>query len=166
MKLPLVTIYTDGSANNSTDKKGGWACVVSCGNHILELWGAEINTTNNRMEMLAAIRGLEALKSPCRVELYTDSQYVQNGINDWRHKWAQNKWKRKPPKEARKLGVTGLVHIPNHDLWKKMHKLCCYHKVSVEWVKGHAGNELNELCDVLAGNANKNQESGSKRSKI
>jgi len=134
-----VTIYTDGSCIGNPGP-GGYGVVLMYGDHRKELSGGYRHTTNNRMEITAAIRGLAALKEPCEVELFTDSEYVVNAIEKgWARSWRANGWHRKNRKMAE-----------NRDLWEELLKLCDRHKVHFEWVRGHAGDVENERCDKLA----------------
>lgn len=133
-----VTIYTDGACKGNPGP-GGWGALLVLGNREKELFGGEPATTNNRMEMTAVIRALETLKRECEVDLYTDSQYVKNGIQSWIHGWKKNGWKtsdRKPVKNA--------------DLWHEIDALAARHKVRWHWVKGHAEHPGNERADALA----------------
>jgi len=133
-----VTIYTDGACSGNPGP-GGWAAVLKYGNTRRELSGGEPNTTNNRMELLAVIYGLEALKEPCRVTLRTDSQYIARAINEkWITAWRGMGWKRKDGE------------LKNADLWQRLDKLLIVHSVEFEWVKGHSDNEENKRCDELA----------------
>ena len=134
-----VIIYTDGACRNNPGP-GGYGVVLLYGEHRKELSGGVQRTTNNRMEMLAAIVGLEALKEPCQVALYSDSQYVVNAISKgWAKRWQKNNWMRN--KEEKAL---------NPDLWERLLGLCDRHQVTFHWVRGHAGNVENERCDQLA----------------
>ena len=134
-----VTIYTDGSCRKNPGS-GGYGVVLLYGEHRKELSGGFQCTTNNRMEILAAIVGLEALKEPCQVALYSDSQYVVNAISKgWAKRWQSNNWMRN--KEDNAL---------NPDLWERLLRLCDRHRVTFHWVRGHAGNVENERCDQLA----------------
>jgi ribonuclease HI len=134
-----VTIYTDGSCRKNPGS-GGYGVVLLYGDHRKELSGGFQCTTNNRMEILAAIVGLEALKEPCQVALYSDSQYVVNAISKgWAKRWQSNNWMRN--KEDKAL---------NPDLWERLLRLCDRHRVTFHWVRGHAGNVENERCDQLA----------------
>jgi len=134
-----VTIYTDGSCRKNPGS-GGYGVVLLYGDHRKELSGGFQCTTNNRMEILAAIVGLEALKEPCQVALYSDSQYVVNAISKgWAKRWQSNNWMRN--KEDNAL---------NPDLWERLLRLCDRHRVTFHWVRGHAGNVENERCDQLA----------------
>ena len=136
---PEVTIYTDGACIGNPGP-GGYGVVLLHGNQRRELSGGRRLTTNNRMEILAAIEGLEALKQPSSVTLYSDSQYVVNAMEKrWAEKWRKNGWMR--TKQDRAI---------NPDLWQKLLELCQAHRVKFRWVKGHAGHPLNERCDQLA----------------
>lgn len=136
-----VRIYTDGGCRGNPGI-GGWGAVLLWGDHRKELQGFEKETTNNRMELTAAIKGLEALKSDVQVELYTDSQYVRQGITQWIHGWKKNGWKtanRKP--------------VKNQDLWQELDSLILKQTINWHWVKGHSGDPMNELADKLANEA-------------
>ena len=133
-----VTIYTDGACSGNPGP-GGWGAVLTCAGVERELSGGEAQTTNNRMEMMAAIEGLRALKEPCTVEIYTDSQYVKNGITQWIIGWQKNGWK-----NAQKQPVK------NADLWQELLKETARHTVSWHWVRGHDGDPGNERADTLA----------------
>lgn len=134
-----VIIHTDGACKGNPGP-GGWGAVLQAGGgHEKELWGGEPNTTNNRMELMAAIMALEALKRPCKVELHTDSKYVMQGITEWMRGWKARGWltaEKKPVKNA--------------DLWQRLDAARARHDVKWRWVKGHAGHELNERADQLA----------------
>ena len=134
-----VIIHTDGACKGNPGP-GGWGAVLQAGGgHEKELWGGEANTTNNRMELMAAIMALEALKRPCKVELHTDSKYVMQGITEWMRGWKARGWitaDKKPVKNA--------------DLWQRLDAARLRHDVKWRWVKGHAGHELNERADQLA----------------
>jgi ribonuclease HI len=133
-----VVIFTDGACSGNPGP-GGWGAILSIGAHRKEIQGGETATTNNRMELLAAIKALESLKRPCEVELYTDSGYVRNGITSWLAGWKRNGWKtadRKP--------------VKNVELWQKLEEVASLHKINWHWVKGHAGHEMNERADELA----------------
>ena len=136
-----VTIYTDGACSGNPGP-GGWGAVLLSGEHRKEISGGEAQTTNNRMELTAAIEALRALKSPSQVDLYTDSTYVKKGITEWIQNWKKNGWKRR---SGRKL-----LPVKNADLWRELDSLVAKHDVSFHWVEGHAGNEENERCDELA----------------
>ena len=139
--LPLVEIATDGACKGNPGP-GGWGAVIRSGVHEKELSGGEPLTTNNRMELTAAIRALEALNKPCHVLLSTDSRYVMDGLTKWIHGWRRNGWKtadRKPVKNA--------------DLWQELLAAAARHRVEWKWVKGHAGHPDNERADRLASEA-------------
>ena len=133
-----VVIHTDGACRGNPGP-GGWGAVLEAGQHRRTLHGGEADTTNNRMELLAAIRALEALKRPCRVELYTDSRYLQDGIRQWLPQWKQRGWK-----------TAGRKPVKNVDLWQQLDALVNRHEVSWHWVRGHSGHPANELADQLA----------------
>ncbi|MBP3627537.1 MAG: ribonuclease HI [Clostridia bacterium] len=134
-----IEIFTDGACSGNPGP-GGWGVVLRYGNHEKELCGGEKNTTNNRMELTAAIMGLSALKEPCRVKLTTDSKYVADGIDKgWAKSWQANGWRKADKKPAL-----------NPDLWEKLLALLDIHDVEIQWVKGHAGHPENERCDRLA----------------
>ena len=137
---PKVIIYTDGGASPNPGR-GGWAAILHSPEHNAEreIYGAEDDTTNNRMELTAAIRALEALKTPCDVEIFTDSAYLQNAFVK---RWLQN-WKRKGWKTSQGGDVL------NRDLWERLDELTNIHNVSWNWVKGHSDNERNNRCDEL-----------------
>ncbi|MCR5689550.1 MAG: ribonuclease HI [Clostridiales bacterium] len=138
MKKKKVRIYTDGACSGNPGP-GGWGAILIYGRVKKEMSGGEEQTTNNRMELTAVITALEALKEPCAVELYTDSQYVANAINqNWLESWKNRGWKRK--------GGEG----KNPDLWKRLSELLEIHDVQFIWVKGHAENEFNNRCDEMA----------------
>ncbi|NJK37787.1 MAG: ribonuclease HI [Oscillatoriales cyanobacterium RM2_1_1] len=144
MPLKQVTIYTDGACSGNPGT-GGYGAVLIYGSHRKEISGGFRRTTNNRMEIMGAIAGLELLNSACTVTLYTDSQYLVNAImKGWAKRWRTNGWKRNP-KEAAK----------NPDLWQRLLDLCDKHDVKFVWVRGHAGNIENETCDRLAVQATK-----------
>lgn len=138
MEKPQVIIYTDGSCSPNPGR-GGWGAVLCFREAEKELWGREDNTTNNRMELMGAIRALASLKKSCCVDLYTDSTYVRNGITQWIHTWRNNNWKTASRKE-----------VKNADLWKELQTFMSIHDVKWHWVKAHAGNPLNERVDALA----------------
>lgn len=139
MKLTHVDIYTDGACSGNPGP-GGWGVLLRSGEHEKQMSGGEKETTNNRMELTAAIEGLSALKRKCEVSLYTDSQYVANGITKgWAKSWRAKGWVKSDKKPAL-----------NSDLWTILLDLLDEHEVTVIWVKGHAGHPENELCDRLA----------------
>ena len=134
-----VIIHTDGACKGNPGP-GGWGAVLQAGGgHKKELWGGEGNTTNNRMELMAAIMALEALKRPCKVELHTDSKYVMQGITEWMRGWKARGWLTADKKP-----------VKNADLWQRLDAARLRHDVKWRWVKGHAGHELNERADQLA----------------
>lgn len=139
--MTSVTLYTDGGCRGNPGP-GGWGAVLIFGDHQKELKGSEAETTNNRMELLAAIEGLDALKRSISVDLYTDSKYVQQGITQWIHNWKRNGWKTASKKP-----------VKNQDLWQRLDSLMQTHEVKWHWVKGHAGHKYNELADQLANQA-------------
>jgi ribonuclease HI len=133
-----VEIWTDGACSGNPGP-GGWGAILLFGEHHKELSGAEPDTTNNRMELQAAIGALTALKRPCRVMLHTDSQYVKGGITSWIFGWKRNGWKTADKKP-----------VKNMDLWQALDEAIQRHEIEWRWVKGHAGNKLNERADELA----------------
>lgn len=135
---PKVVIYTDGACRGNPGP-GGWGAVLLFGGHEKELCGGDLATTNNRMELMAAIQALEALTKPCKVELHTDSQYVRNGITEWVPNWKARGWK-----------TAAKQPVKNDDLWKRLDQARTRHDVDWRWVKGHSGHELNERADELA----------------
>ena len=136
--MKKVTIYTDGACSGNPGP-GGWGAILMYGGVEKEISGGEVSTTNNRMELISVITALEALKEPCEVGLYTDSQYVANAINlGWLDSWRRMGWKRKGGE------------VKNPDLWIRLVPLIEKHKVNFIWVKGHAENEYNNRCDELA----------------
>ena len=135
---PQVVIYSDGACSGNPGP-GGWGAVMISGEHVRDICGGEPATTNNRMELMAAIQALEALKKPCKVELHTDSTYVMKGISEWIHGWKKRGWltaDRKP--------------VKNDDLWRRLDVARGKHDVTWNWGKGHAGHPLNERADALA----------------
>ncbi len=135
---PQVTIYTDGACAGNPGP-GGWGAVLMSGSHRKELSGGEAATTNNRMELMAAITALEALKKPSRVDLHTDSEYVKNGIGTWIHGWKRNGWR-----------TSTKQPVKNAELWQRLDAARGLHEVHWHWVKGHAGHTENERADELA----------------
>lgn len=133
-----VKIYTDGACSGNPGP-GGWGALLRYGDHEKELSGGEPETTNNRMELMAAIMALEALKKRCKVDLYTDSVYVRDGITKWLEGWKAKGWRTANKKE-----------VKNQDLWKRLDEAVSKHDVSFHWVKGHAGHPENERADALA----------------
>ena len=136
-----VTLYTDGACRGNPGP-GGWGVHLRYGDTTKNLYGFEAETTNNRMEMTAAIEGLKALKRPCDIDLNTDSKYVMQGIKEWLDGWKKNGWKT----AARKA-------VKNEDLWKQLDKEVARHRIHWIWIKGHSGNHGNELADQLANRA-------------
>jgi ribonuclease HI len=135
---PSVVIYTDGACSGNPGP-GGWGAILMSGEHRKELSGGEAQTTNNRMELLAAISALEALKGPSQVDLHTDSKYVQDGIGKWIHGWKKNGWRTADKKP-----------VKNAELWQRLDAARQRHQVEWHWVKGHAGHDENERADELA----------------
>lgn len=133
-----VEIYTDGACSGNPGP-GGWGVVLRYGGHEKELFGGEANTTNNRMELMAAIMGLELLTRPCVVRLTTDSQYVRKGITEWLAGWKRNNWK-----------TASKAPVKNVELWQRLEKAAETHQVQWCWVKGHSGHPDNEKADELA----------------
>ncbi len=139
MSLKTVYLYTDGACSGNPGP-GGWGALLRFGEKEKSLSGGESDTTNNRMELTAVIKGLEALNQPCYVHLYTDSKYVADGIGKgWAASWQKNGWRKADKKPAL-----------NPDLWEKLLSLCEVHTLDIHWLKGHAGHPENELCDKMA----------------
>jgi len=139
--MKQVEIHTDGACLGNPGP-GGWAALLRYHDSERELTGAEPETTNNRMELAAAINALEALLEPCQVVLYTDSQYVQKGISEWLAGWKRKGWR-----------TAGGTAVKNADLWQRLERACHTHRIEWRWVRGHSGNVDNERVDVLARNA-------------
>jgi ribonuclease HI len=133
-----IKLITDGACKGNPGR-GGWACILRYNEHKRELWGCEAHTTNNRMELTAAIEGLKALKEPCEVVVVTDSEYLKNGITTWIHNWKRRNWTTSEKKP-----------VVNQDLWQELDDLVSRHKTTWEWTKGHAVHEDNNRCDELA----------------
>ncbi len=133
-----VELFTDGACKGNPGP-GGWGALLRYGDKEKELWGGEPETTNNRMELLAVIRGLEALNRPARVRVTTDSQYVKNGITQWIHNWKRNGWKTAAKKP-----------VKNADLWQRLDEATRRHEIEWQWVRGHTGHPENERADALA----------------
>ena len=133
-----VEIFTDGACSGNPGP-GGWGAVLQYNGHIKGLCGGAADTTNNRMELTAAIEALNALKTPCHVALYTDSQYVKGGITGWMHNWKRNGWRTADKKP-----------VKNVDLWQALDAAIARHDVEWHWVKGHNGDEMNERADQMA----------------
>jgi ribonuclease HI len=137
MAIP-VEIFTDGACQGNPGP-GGWGAVLCYGSHEKELYGGEMHTTNNRMELMAVIQALAALQRPCQVHITVDSKYVQDGVQKWLAKWKQNGW------------LTQSRHaVKNQDLWQQLDELLVHHQISWSWVKGHSGHVGNERADQLA----------------
>ncbi|MGI8841599.1 MAG: ribonuclease HI [Caulobacteraceae bacterium] len=135
---PGVVIFTDGACRGNPGP-GGWGALLMSEGRERELWGGAAATTNNRMELTAAIEALDALKRPCRVELHTDSQYVRNGIAQWLAAWKARGWR-----------TAAKAAVKNEDLWRRLDAARARHEVDWRWVKGHAGHAHNERADALA----------------
>ena len=135
---PQVVIHTDGACSGNPGP-GGWGAVLHFKDQEKELWGGELQTTNNRMELMAAIAALEALKRPCKVELHTDSQYLRTGITEWLAGWKARGWR-----------TAAKAPVKNEDLWRRLDEARLRHQVDWRWVKGHAGHPMNERADGLA----------------
>ena len=138
MTLPTVEIFTDGACRGNPGP-GGWAALLRTGDREREVSGGEALTTNNRMELRAAIEALNALKKPCRVELHTDSNYVRDGITKWIHGWQRNGWRTADKKP-----------VKNAELWEQLLEAAVRHDVRWHWVKGHSGHPENDRVDALA----------------
>ena len=136
--MKSIEIHTDGACLGNPGP-GGWAALLRFGSRERELVGGEPLTTNNRMELMAAIAGLEALTEPCEVALHTDSRYVQQGIGEWMPNWVRRGWK-----------TAGGDPVKNRDLWERLHAATLRHKIDWRWVKGHSGDPDNERVDELA----------------
>ena len=137
-----IVIYTDGACSGNPGP-GGWGAVLHWNGQIKEISGGDVRTTNNRMELTAAIKALQVLKGNREVNLFTDSEYVRNGITNWIVNWKRNNWKRGRGGES----------VKNVDLWRELDRLNSLHKVEWHWVKGHSGDEWNERADQLARDA-------------
>lgn len=142
--MATVTIYTDGACSGNPGP-GGWGAILISGSLRKEISGGDRDTTNNRMELMAAISALRELKIQSDVELYTDSKYVKQGISEWITTWKTNGWKRRSGKK--------LLPVKNEDLWRELDALNARHRVTFRWVEGHAGHPDNERADELARNA-------------
>jgi ribonuclease HI len=138
MTAEVIDVYADGACKGNPGP-GGWGVLLRAGPHTKELYGGERLTTNNRMELTAVIRALEALKRPSVVRIHTDSQYVQKGITSWIHNWKRRGWR-----------TAEKTPVKNEDLWRRLDELASAHRVEWIWVKGHAGHEGNERADALA----------------
>lgn len=137
----LVEIFTDGACRGNPGR-GGWGVLLRYGENEKSLYGAEEETTNNRMELTAAIKALESLKKPCDIVLTTDSEYVRRGITEWIDRWKNRNWK-----------TANRQPVKNVDLWKTLDKLSASHTIEWRWVKGHSGHRENEIVDGLANQA-------------
>ena len=133
-----VQLFTDGACRGNPGP-GGWGVLLRSGEHEKQLWGGETETTNNRMELTAAIVGLEALNRGCSVDVYTDSQYVRLGISQWLDGWKKRGWK-----------TASRQPVKNQDLWERLDAACVAHDVRWHWVKGHSGHTENDIADALA----------------
>lgn len=136
-----VLIYTDGACRGNPGP-GGWGALLRYGKHEKKLLGGETETTNNRMELTAAIQALASLREPCKIELHTDSQYVQKGISEWMINWKKKNWKKSDNHP-----------VKNADLWQELDKQASRHQITWHWVKGHSGHPENDLVDALANQA-------------
>jgi ribonuclease HI len=136
-----VSIWTDGGSKPNPGP-GGWGAILKYGDREKTLSGGEAHTTNNRMELLAAISALEALSRPCAVDLHTDSQYVRGGITGWMNKWKRNGWR-----------TADKSPVKNEDLWRRLDAAAARHTINWHWVRGHAGDPMNERADALASEA-------------
>ncbi|MGD0620168.1 MAG: ribonuclease HI [Bryobacteraceae bacterium] len=143
--MKQVKLITDGACIGNPGP-GGWACILRFGDQKKELWGSEPHTTNNRMELQAAVEGLRALKENCAVEVVTDSQYLRNGITEWIHNWKANGWRTKSKSP-----------VVNQDLWKELDEQNERHRTVWSWTKGHASHADNNRCDELATAAARDQ---------
>ena len=146
--MKRVQLITDGACLGNPGP-GGWACVLRYNSHKRELWGSSSQTTNNRMELTAAIEGLKVLKESCEVEVVTDSEYLKNGITQWIHGWKRNGWKTSAKKP-----------VVNQDLWVELDASVQKHRVHWTWTKGHADHQDNNRCDELATEAAREQTRG------
>jgi ribonuclease HI len=135
---PEVVIFTDGACRGNPGP-GGWGAILTFGGRERELSGGDLATTNNRMELMAAIQALETLNRPCRVELHTDSQYVRTGVSEWLAGWKARGWK-----------TAAKAPVKNEDLWRRLDEARARHTVDWRWVKGHNGHVMNERADALA----------------
>ncbi len=136
--MKQVIIYTDGACRGNPGP-GGWGALIRLDAIEKEIFGGQVDTTNNQMELTAAIEGLAALKERCSVELYTDSKYVMDGITQWIQNWKKNNWRTAAKKD-----------VKNKELWQKLDQLISQHQVQWHWVKGHSGDAGNEAADLLA----------------
>jgi ribonuclease HI len=136
--MKQVIMYTDGACRGNPGP-GGWGALITFEGSSKEMFGGKLDSTNNQMELSAAIEGLAALKEPCDVDLFTDSKYVMDGITQWIHNWKKNSWRTAAKKD-----------VKNKELWQKLDELINFHQVQWHWVKGHSGDVGNEIADQLA----------------
>jgi len=136
--MKQVIMYTDGACRGNPGP-GGWGALIKFEGSSKEMFGGKLDSTNNQMELSAAIEGLAALKEPCNVDLFTDSKYVMDGITQWIHNWKKNHWRTAAKKD-----------VKNKELWQRLDELINFHLVQWHWVKGHSGDEGNEMADLLA----------------
>ena len=136
--MKQVIMYTDG-AYRGNPGPGGWGAFITYEGASKEIFGGKPDATNNQMELSAAIEGMVALKEPCQIDLFTDSKYVMDGITQWIHNWKKNNWRTAAKKD-----------VKNKELWQKLDELINFHQVQWHWVKGHSGDEGNEMADLLA----------------
>ncbi|MDO7702185.1 MAG: ribonuclease HI [SAR86 cluster bacterium] len=136
--MKQVIMYTDGACRGNPGP-GGWGALITFEGSSKEMFGGKLDSTNNQMELSAAIEGLAALKEPCNVDLFTDSKYVMDGITQWIHNWKKNSWRTAAKKD-----------VKNKELWQKLDELINFHQVQWHWVKGHSGDVGNEIADQLA----------------
>jgi len=136
--MKQVIMYTDGACRGNPGP-GGWGALITFEGSSKEMFGGKLDSTNNQMELSAAIEGLAALKEPCNVDLFTDSKYVMDGITQWIHNWKKNHWRTAAKKD-----------VKNKELWQRLDELINFHLVQWHWVKGHSGDEGNEMADLLA----------------
>lgn len=138
--MKKVVVHTDGGCHGNPGP-GGWAAIMRCGGRTKEITGAEKSTTNNRMELSAAIEALKTLREPCEVEIWTDSSYLSKGYMEWMPKWKSNGWRRREGKKWKP--------VLNLDLWQELDALGSEHRIKFHWLRGHSGHQLNERCDML-----------------
>ena len=136
--MKQVIMYTDGACRGNPGP-GGWGAFITYEGASKEIFGGKPDATNNQMELSAAIEGMVALKEPCQIDLFTDSKYVMDGITQWIHNWKKNNWRTAAKKD-----------VKNKELWQKLDELINFHQVQWHWVKGHSGDEGNEMADLLA----------------
>jgi ribonuclease HI len=145
--MKSVQLITDGACIGNPGP-GGWACILRHRDRKRELYGSEPETTNNRMELTAAVEGLRALKDPCQVDVTTDSEYLKHGITNWIHRWKRNGWR-----------TTAKKPVVNQDLWRELDELASRHRIEWKWTRGHAFHRDNNRCDELAARAAREQSS-------